>query len=450
MKNAGKVISLAVRNADAKWRLPIRLFGWLVIVVTFGATASNLLSPPSPDLDPVIPIVRAADRKPVRFIAERETASLTAAGEPVNLIISHVPMPTEVRGFYMTSESAASKVLRTRLLDYAERNSLNAVVIDVKERKGALSFLPQSPALIAHAPAKPMIPDLETVLQDVGSRHLYRIARIAVFRDPDYVRRNPKEALRRQSGGIWTDSAGMTWVDAGSTSAWRYNAEIAKEAYARGFDEVQFDYIRFPSDGNLKAISYPNDESGTPKHEVLRQFFAFLHDELEVKTGIPVSFDLFGYTTWYADDDLGIGQLMRDALPEATVISPMIYPSHYTSGALGFRNPADHPYEITDHSLKSVNKLYLQRDKECSEIAAGTYSTTSTLLMPCNVALARQRPWIQAFDIGAVYDAPMIEAQIKAIRDNGGQGFILWNAHNVYRDFDAAASSGKKEPASAS
>jgi hypothetical protein len=173
-----------------------------------------------------------------------------------------------------------------------------------------------------------------------------------------------------------------------------------------------------------------------------------MHRELEVKSGIPISYDLFGYTTWYSDFDLGIGQLMKDALPNATAVSPMVYPSHYSVGALGFANPAEHPYEIVAYSLKKAGALYQRREKECGEVAAGARSATSTLFMPCDGTLAAQRPWIQAFDIGAVYDAGMIQAQIKAVRDEGGKGFLLWNARNVYRDFEAAT--GKKDAAPAS
>lgn len=430
MRAAVNAVFAAVKQADARWRAPIRLCGWIAIGGIFGATVVYLTAPPAADLDPIVPPARAAEQAPL------------SEG------VRHIPMPSEVRGFYMTSYSAASEPLREGLLAFAKRNRLNAVVIDVKDGGGLLSFMPKSPALQAHAPTKATIPDLDGVLKEVGDRGLYRIARVFVFQDPDYVKRFPAEAVQKKGGGVWADKKGVTWVDAGSKAAWRYNAEIAKEAYARGFDEVQFDYIRFPSDGNLASISYAHEDGKTPKHEVIRRFFAFMHDELNVKSGIPISFDLFGYTTWYSDFDLGIGQLMKDALPNATAVSAMVYPSHYSVGALGFANPADHPYEIVDYSLKKVNALYQRREKECGEVAAGARSATSTLLMPCDGTLAGQRPWIQAFDIGAVYDAGMIQAQIKAVREDGGKGFLLWNARNVYRDFEAVP--GKKDAAPAS
>jgi hypothetical protein len=301
--------------------------------------------------------------------------------------------------------------------------------------------VPTRSSLAAAALEEATIKDLDAVLREAGERNLYRIARVFVFQDPSYVERFPGEAVQKSSGGVWADYKGVTWVDAASRAAWRYNVEVAREAYARGFDEIQFDYIRFPSDGDMKSIVYARHDEGRSKHEVLRDFFRFMHDELEKKDGIPVSYDLFGYVTWYIDYDLGIGQLLVDALPHGTAVSAMVYPSHYGAGTLGYQNPADYPYEIVADSLKKANRLYDQQEKECAELANGTKSATSTFLLPCDTPLAHHRPWLQAFDIGAVYDAGKIRAQIKATRDQGGKGYLLWNARNVYRDFDLAATS---------
>jgi hypothetical protein len=419
MRHLESAISKSIASLEARWHLPIRVIGWFLILGTAMLTGLYLTEP-GPDMSPVwFPVYAAEAQVPEAF---------------------HVPMPKEVRGFYMTAYSAGAPKLRAGLFAYAKRNDLNSVVIDVKDGNGLLSFMPRSESLQAHAPEKSTIPDLDAVLKEAGDAGLYRIARVFVFQDPMYVKRFPAEAIQKAGGGVWADYKGVTWVDPASKAAWRYNVDVAKEIYARGFDEVQFDYIRFPSDGNIKSIVYRHYDGKTPKHEVIGEFFAYMHRELEQKAKIPISFDLFGYTTWYVDYDLGIGQLMADALPSATAISPMVYPSHYSAGSLGFANPAEHPYEIVADSLKKVNKLYTLREKECAEVASGVRSATSQLLLPCDGTLAQQRPWIQAFDIGATYTADRINAQIKATRDQGSQGFLLWNARNVYRDFAAARS----------
>lgn len=415
---------VTTNSLETRWHLPIRVSGWFLILGT-SALAALYLTVPAPDLSPAwLPVpVRTAD-----------AATAEAGG------VTHVPMPEEVRGFYMTAQSAADLKRRHDLFAYAERNRLNAVVLDVKDGNGLLSFLPRSEALRPHAPEKATMPDLDGVLKEAGEAGLYRIARVFVFQDPTYAKRFPAEAVQKKGGGTWADHKGVTWVDPASKAAWRYNADLAKEAYARGFDEVQFDYIRFPSDGNLATIAYPHHDAARPKREVIREFFAFMHRELEEQAGIPISFDLFGYVTWHLDYDLGIGQLLVDALPNATAISAMTYPSHYGAGTLGFANPAEHPYEIIADSLKKANRLYTRREAECAEVASGVRSATSTLFLPCDVPLAHHRPWIQAFDIGAVYTPERIRAQVQAIRDQGGKGFLLWNARNVYRDFDTSRS----------
>ena len=415
MKHLESDISKRIASVEARWKLPIRVIGWYLILGTSALTVMYLTEP-YPDLSPVwLPVYAAVERTPSAL---------------------HVPMPEEVRGFYMTAHSAANPELRRGLFAYAKRNDLNAVVIDVKDGNGLLAFMPEREALRPHAPEKSTIPDLDAVLSEAGESGLYRIARVFVFQDPLYVKRVPGEAVQKAGGGVWADYKGVTWVDPASKAAWRYNVEIAKEVYARGFDEVQFDYIRFPSDGNMKSIVYRHHDAARPKHEVIGEFFAYMHRELEQRAKIPISYDLFGYVTWYVDYDLGIGQLMVDALPNATAVSAMVYPSHYGNGTLGFANPAEHPYEIVADSLMKANRLYARREKECAEMASGVRSATSPLLMPCDGTLAHQRPWIQAFDIGATYTADRIAAQIKATRDQGGSGFLLWNARNVYRDFN--------------
>jgi len=355
---------------------------------------------------------------------------LASAG-PARPIAKHIPIPEEVRGFYMTSYSAAVSRLRGNLISYAKRNDLNAVVVDVKDGNGRLSFMPKNASLQPYAPEKSTITDLDAVLEELHEAGLYRIARVFVFQDPYYVSIRPEEAVQNIWGGVWKDYKGVTWVDAASRNAWKYNVEIAREMFERGFDEVQFDYIRFPSDGNLTTIKYTHhDPTVQSKPEVLGEFYEYMYQELEVTSRIPVSYDLFGYVTWHwGKYDLGIGQQLEYALPYATAISAMVYPSHYGAGTLGFSNPAEHPYEIIADSLRKANGLYGERDRQCAEGAEDP-------IMPCDALLAHHRPWIQAFDIGATYTADKYWDQIRAVREYGGKGWLLWNARNVYRDFN--------------
>jgi hypothetical protein len=384
--------------------------GWLAIGGMTSAVVVHLAwTPPQADVPNVL--------------AERETETPTGP---------RVPMPEEVRGVYMTANVAGSKALRDRLTGYLKRNDLNAIVIDIKEAGGQLAFIPASPTLRDYAPEKPMIPDLKAYLKELGESGVYRIARQFVFQDPMFANRYPEEAVLKENGALWSDHKGVTWVDPASKKAWKYNADVAREAFALGFDEVQLDYIRFPSDGNMSTVRYSRYDGKREKRQVIGDFFRYMHRTLEQDAGIPISYDLFGFATWHTHD-MSIGQMLVDALPYATAISAMVYPSHYPPGTIGFANPADHPYEIIADSLRRANELYDERDAECAGVKTGAAS--STPILPCDVPLAHHRPWIQAFDIGAVYTPEMIRAQIKAVRDQHGKGWLLWNARNVYKDF---------------
>ncbi|MEK7451709.1 MAG: putative glycoside hydrolase, partial [Patescibacteria group bacterium] len=166
------------------------------------------------------------------------------------------------------------------------------------------------------------------------------------------------------------------------------------------------DYVRFASDGKIGLIRYPVYDEKESKLLTMKNFFSAVGDPLRAE-GIPISFDVFGLICM-TNDGLGIGQRLLDVLSTADFVSPMIYPSHFANGFQGLKNPAQYPYEVVKISL---DHAILQ-------------SGTSTK--------KQYRPWIQDFDIGAIYTAEKIEAQIKAVRDAGASGFLIWNARNVY------------------
>jgi hypothetical protein len=195
--------------------------------------------------------------------------------------------------------------------------------------------------------------------------------------------------------------------------------DLAKEAASRGFNEVQFDYVRFPTDGRLKGLSFPVYRGDVPKHHVVKEFFRYLDQELK-PIDVLVSADIFGLTT-VAEDDLNIGQRIEDLAPYVDYLCPMVYPSHFPSGYLGFRNPAEQPYKVIyDSCMRGLDRIKGQR--------------------------AKLRPWIQDFDLGARYDRHMILEQIQALRDAGAFGFCAWNARNVYTIDDYRAPLPKANP----
>lgn len=308
----------------------------------------------------------------------------------------HIPIPGEVRAIYWTAVTATTD-RGDELLSYMLNTGLNAVVIDVKMDNGQLLA----------------IDDFEEILETLFDAGIYRIARIAVMRDGAFAREHPEVALRSAAGGFWYDSIGSIWVDPAAKGVSDYAIELGQQFYEAGFDEIQYDYVRFASDGALSSIRYPVYDLSEAKVEVMQRFFERVGGSMR-EEGIPVSFDLFGMTFW-SHHDYNIGQRLIDVLPYADWVSPMVYPSHYPNGFNGYGNPAQYPYEIVKESLDAGHTLM-----------AGVYAGTDEELR------YRFRPWLQDFDIGAVYTSEKIEAQIRAARDAGASGWMLWNARNVY------------------
>lgn len=339
-----------------------------------------------------------------------EVTEVTKATEVSEATVVHIPLPDEVRGIYWTAVTAATK-RADALIAYMLKSGLNTAVIDLKMDNGQIAFSPHDASLAPYVMKKPAIHNLDALLAKLADDHIYRIARIVVMRDSAFASVQSKSAFRSSNGGLWRDKTGSLWLDPSSPDVALYALALGREAYARGFDEVQFDYVRFASDGSISSIRYPVYDGKQLKVDVMKKFFATVGELLQ-KEKIPVSFDVFGLTCM-TNDGLGVGQRLTDILPNTDFISPMTYPSHYANGFQGFANPAMHPYDVVKISLDHGAKLL-----EVTEAA--------------QVIRKQFRPWIQDFDIGAVYTHDKIESEIKATRDAGASGFLIWNARNVY------------------
>jgi len=342
---------------------------------------------------------------------------------PVDLVIAsvleedvkdslHIEKPEFVKGIYLTAYTAGTRRLDD-LIDFVKQNDLNAMVIDLKGPNGEPAFHFTNEKLIKYNTDRELYNPKE-VLDKLHKAGIYVIGRTFVFQDPYMVRAEPSFALKNINGGNWTDYRGVSWLDPTSLDVWQYNVNMAVDAYEQGFDEIQFDYIRFPSDGNLKAIKYVGWDGTTPKELEIEKFFAYISKILRRK-GVKTSADLFGLVCCYNNYDLGIGQVLERALPYFDFISPMMYPSHYSDGFIGYSNPAEHPYGVVKYSMDKAN--------EKVEILQA--SATST-------PLGGLRPWIQDFDLGAYYNTFEVNEQIRAVDEANGEGFLIWNARNVY------------------
>ncbi len=328
--------------------------------------------------------------------------------------------PEFVKGIYVSSDTVGNQRKFAQLVGLVKRTELNAMVIDLKTGKGEVAFEPGDDQLRPYAVQRPPLGKLAELTAPLRADGIYLIARLPVFQDNNLATKRPQVALKRPDGTLWRGNSGQLWVDPASIDVWKYNVALAKEAFTGGFDEIQFDYIRFPSDGDMAAIRYPVYDGRKTKSAAMTDFFIYLDRELRDKSGIPISVDLFGLTYWQHNTDLGIGQRLDTAAPRFDFISPMVYPSHYPPGFEGFDNPAAHPYEVVHDNVAKGEELL---DQLAARVSA-----------PEGAVMASSRPWLQDFNMGATYDKAKVQAQMKAAVDAGASGWLLWNAGNVYTE----------------
>lgn len=316
-----------------------------------------------------------------------------------------------VKGVYMTLFSIGSQDYRDHIFDLIQNTELNAVIIDIKGDRGYVAYPSQVP-MASEIGAQEFI-----TMQDIGdlmdyfkAKSIYSIARIVTFKDDPLARARPDLAVRNsRTGGLWIDDEGLAWADPFKEEVWDYNVAIAREAARLGFDEVQFDYIRFPTDGAVSAAVFSRPVTEETREQAILGFLTRARQALS-PLGVKLAVDTFGYTAW-RDDDMGIGQKLEALASVVDVISPMVYPSTFSDGIPGYSYAVAHPYEIV---YQSINAALDRVDQTGVEI----------------------RPWLQdfpdyAFDLRP-YRATEVQAQIKAARDAGASGWMLWDPRVKY------------------
>lgn len=352
--------------------------------------------------------------------------------------VAHLDTPEAVKAIYMSQCVVGTPDFRQRLVDLIDTTELNAVIIDIKDFSGKLAFSTDNPKLADSVSDDCGARDIESFIKLLHEKDIYVIGRVTVFQDPYYTKVHPESAVKRASdGALWKDYKGLSFIDVGAKDYWEHVVEIGKEAYRKGFDEINFDYVRYPSDGNMKDIAFML--SGKTKAEQLEEFFAYLHDELaepfdDFEDAPVLSADLFGYATTNTDD-LGIGQVLERALPYFDYVMPMVYPSHYNAGFIGIEKPATKPYEVIKYSMDEA----VRRARAMEASADSTSTSTDAVFLRAQTKKGRGyisadqlRPWLQDFDMGAVYTPELVRAQMQATYDAGLDSWALWDAGNTY------------------
>lgn len=365
-------------------------------------------------------------------LSQTFTATSTIVEVFVGRKTTHIETPDAVKGIYMTSCVASRKDLRANLVKLIDETELNAVVLDIKTYDGRISFPVENEILKPAEGGGCFVPDLQDFIDELHAKNIYVIGRIAVFQDVFMVGKHPERAVKKSSDKnlVWKDYKGIPWMDAGGEDHWKYISELGHESWNIGFDELNFDYIRFPSDGNMKDIYYPFSE-GKVKSSVMESFFAYLHDSFK-GTDVKISADLFGMVTTNPDD-LNIGQILEKALPYFDYIAPMVYPSHYPNNAFNLGDPNKHPYEIVNHSMKVAVARTISTTTRISTLLGSVIaSTTPKLYTKESFDRNKLRPWLQDNNYPVPYTAEMVKAQIQATYDAGLNSWMLWNAGNRY------------------
>jgi hypothetical protein len=328
---------------------------------------------------------------------------------PALVPVTHINTPENVKAVYVSSWVAGSPNFRDSIIKMIDERELNAIVIDIKDSTGRISFPVSNEAIMKLGAYEKRIPDIRWLTNVLHKKGIYVIGRISVFQDPYLVKVKPEWAINKKSDGtVWKDKKGLSFLDPAKKEVHKYILDLALASYEEGFDEINFDYIRYPSDGNISDINYRLAE-GEKKADKIENFFKFISTEIKTDNNIPISADLFGLTT-EGVDDMGIGQVWEKTTPYFDFVSPMVYPSHYPSGYAGYSDPNKYPYEVITRSISSA----INRTKAMGE------------------DINKIRPWLQDFDMGTTYDKEKVGAQIRALNDLGLYSWMFWDPANKY------------------
>jgi hypothetical protein len=346
-------------------------------------------------------LTRDDGNEATRGAAEPAAASDAAAGTKQAAVnpLAPRPAPLEMRGVHVTMALAS---LPGKLEEYLSLHGLNTIELDVKDENGEIGWVPSAVPLARKIGAgRPYYKPRQAAL--LARKHgVYLIGRIVCFEDPVLSQALPERAVQRPDGSVWTNHAGLGWADPYNRENWKYNVDLAVAAAKLGFDEIQFDYVRFPTDGDVDNMVFPS-RTDTPMGWTIAQFVHYASKRLK-PLGVRVSADVFGLA---ATRDLGIGQVPRRIARYLDVIYPMVYPSHYASGEYNLPDPNAAPGQTVASSLADF----------------------ADQLQGFDVDVV---PWLQDFSYGRTYTVADVQAQIDAARAAGAPGFMLWNAAGIY------------------
>ncbi|MEG0987651.1 MAG: putative glycoside hydrolase, partial [Clostridium sp.] len=333
--------------------------------------------------------------------------------------------PVKVKGIYVSAYVAGSENLMDAVIQNVDDTEINSIVIDFKDDDGRITTPIDIPVFNELEACKTYVRDMKGLVQKLKEHGIYVIARVVTFKDPYLAEKKPEWSLKRADGSLYRDKKGLAWVNPYKQEVWDYLIEVGNQAADIGFDEVQFDYIRFATDSTMKEVVFDEaDTRGRSKTDIISEFTQFAYEKLTAK-GLFVSADVFGAIIGSEEDAESVGQIYGELAGHLDYICPMIYPSHYGDGNFGLDHPDMHPYETILASLqKSREELARYKTEEQPQ--------------------AIVRPWLQDFTASYLqhyikYGDEEIREQIRAVQDAGYDEWILWSAANKYHYGGVAA-----------
>jgi hypothetical protein len=315
--------------------------------------------------------------------------------------LSYVP----VKGLYVSSYWAGKPDLLKNILDIADTTEINAFVVDVKDEYGKVVYNCDVPMARSLGTVTPRIPDIDALVASLREHDITPIARVVCFQDPALVAARPDLAIQSSKGGVWKNAKGYSYTDPYNHEVWDYLVQIAEDVAEHGFREIQFDYVRFPADGSVQDMVFP-DANGLSRSDAISGFLAYAREHLE-PLGVWVSADIFGYSTKITTDQ-GTGQILEKMAQNVDIVCPMVYPSLYDNGWYNLDLPVANPYETVTAALKDATPRM-----------AGTG--------------AMVRPWLEDYSAkGVTYGVAEVKGEIRAAEEQGYTEWILWDSSMTY------------------
>jgi hypothetical protein len=355
----------------------------------------------------VVALAAAGTTLGARFLTERDAnVAGSSSGESSSAPAAKPkpqprPYPAEIRGVHVTMALASVPGKIDQYLSLT-KHGLNTLELDIKDENGEVAFRKPKVSLARKVGSARDYYDPVEVAQKAHAAGVYLIGRIVCFEDPILTQNAPKYAIRTTSGGVWTTVAGLGWANPYDQRVWDYNVSLGEAAAKTGFDEIQFDYVRFPTDGDLSAAVFPGKTKQT-KTGVITSFAKYASERLK-PLGARVSADVFGLS---ATRNMGIGQRPKKLGQYLDTIYPMVYPSHFGPGEYNLTDPNAQPGRTVGLALRDFDTQLTGLD-------------------------TRLVPWLQDFSLGRTYTLADVQDQIEAARDAGAEGFLLWNAAGLY------------------